>query len=99
MPAFLIVNYSVDNPELYGEYAAAAAAPLKFGDKSKLVALDAKTEQLEGEGAGHQTVIVRFESKDDAKEIYDSGDYQAIIGKRFAATSKHFAILVDGLPG
>ena len=43
-------------------------------------------------------MILQFDSKEKAKELYESGAYQAIIGKRLEATSKHFAILVQGLP-
>ena len=57
---------------------------------------DPATEQIEGEGAGKQTVVLKFESMEKAKEIYDSGEYQAVIGKRHDATSKHFAVLVNG---
>lgn len=99
MPAYLIINYNVENPELYGEYAAAAAPAMKIGDACTLLALDPKTEQVEGESAGHQTVVLQFDSKKQAREIYESGDYQAVVGKRFEATSNHFAILVDGIPG
>lgn len=98
MPAYLIVNYKVENPELYGEYAAAAGPAMKIGETCKLLVLDPKTEQLEGEDAGHQTVVLEFASKADAEEIYRSGAYQEVIGKRLEATSKHFAILVDGFP-
>ena len=31
-----------------------------------------------------------------AKEIYESGEYQAIIGKRLGATSAGYAVLVEG---
>ena len=31
-----------------------------------------------------------------AKELYESGDYQAVLPKRLDATSNHFAVLVDG---
>jgi uncharacterized protein (DUF1330 family) len=99
MPAYLIVNYKLENPELYGEYAQAAGPAIKIGTEAELLALDPATEQLEGEPAGHQTVILRFESKARAKELYQSGEYQAIIGKRLEATSNHFAILVEGVPG
>ncbi|MGH0030672.1 MAG: DUF1330 domain-containing protein [Myxococcota bacterium] len=99
MPAYLIVNYHVDDPKLYGEYAAAAGPAMKIGEWCKLLALDPKTEQIEGEGAGHQTVVLEFPSKEKAKEVYESGAYQAVIGKRLDATSKHFAILIDGMPG
>lgn len=99
MPAYLIVNYNVEKPDLYGEYAAAAGPALKIGDACQLLALDPKTEQVEGEGAGHQTVVLRFDSKEQARAAYDSGEYQAVVGKRLEATSGHFAILIDGMPG
>ena len=54
------------------------------------------TTHIEGERAGHQTVVLKFESMDKAKEIYESGEYQAVVGKRHDATSKHFAVLVNG---
>ena len=72
---------------------------MKIGDACKLLALDPKTVQVEGESAGHQTVVLQFDSKEQARQIYESRDYQAIVGKRFEATSNHFAILVDGIPG
>ncbi len=97
MPAYLIVNYKVENPELYGEYAAAAGPAMGIGDQCQLLAFDAKSEQIEGEDAGHQTVLLKFDSKEKAREVYESGDYQAVVGKRLEATSSHFAILVDGM--
>ena len=99
MPAYLIVNYNVENPDLYGEYASAAAPALKIGESCQLLALDSKTEQIEGDGAGHQTVVLKFDSKEKAREMYESGAYQAVVGKRLEATSAHFAVLVDGMPG
>lgn len=97
MPAYLIVNYNVENPELYGEYAQAAGPALKIGDACQLIALDPKSERIEGDSAGQQTVVLKFDSKEAAKAAYESGDYQAVIGKRHDATSSHFAVLVDGL--
>ncbi len=99
MPSYLIVNYDVEKPDLYGEYAAAAGPAMKIGEACQLLAFDPKTERVEGESAGHQTVVLKFDSKEQARQIYESGAYQAVIGKRLEATSKHFAILVDGLPG
>ena len=99
MPAYLIVNYDVENPELYGEYAAAAGPAMKIGEACQLMALDPASQPLEGDTVGRQTIILRFDSKEQARELYESGDYQSVIGKRLEATSKHFAVLVDGLPG
>ena len=33
------------------------------------------------------------------KQAYESKAYQDVVGTRLAATSNHFAVLVDGLPG
>ena len=99
MPAYLIVNYKLEDPDLYGEYAREAGPVMRIGSEAQLLAFDPATEQLEGDSAGHQTVMLRFESKERAKELYESGEYQAIIGKRLRATSGHFAVLVNGTGG
>ena len=95
MAAFLIVNYNVDDAEGYGAYQQGAMGALRIGSECQVRALDGATETIEGPGAGSQTVILEFESKDKAREIYESGEYQAIVGQRHAATSNHFAILID----
>ena len=97
MSAYLIVNYKVENPDLYNEYAQAAGPAIKIGSEAQLVVFDPASERLEGDSAGHQTVVLRFESKERAKELYASGEYQAILGKRLDATSSHFAVLVNGM--
>jgi len=98
MPAYLIVNYDVEDADLYLEYQKVAGATLEIGTACQLRVLDPKTEQLEGEAAGRQTVVLEFETMAEARRLYESEAYQAIIGKRLKATSKHFAILVEGLP-
>jgi uncharacterized protein (DUF1330 family) len=98
MPAYLIVNYEVEDPKLYGEYAKGSGPAMKIGSECQLLALDPATDRLEGDGAGRQTVILQFDSKEKAKALYESGEYQAVIGKRLKATSRHFAVLVQGIP-
>jgi uncharacterized protein (DUF1330 family) len=96
MSAYLIVNYDVDDADLYGEYQKGAAPALRLGSECEVLVFDRDSQQIEGAGAGKQTVVLKFESMDKAREIYESGEYQAVIGKRHAATSKHLALLVDG---
>jgi uncharacterized protein (DUF1330 family) len=96
MSAYLIVNYDVDDTEMYKQYQGPAGAALKIGSECELLVLDGASEQIEGKGAGKQTVVLKYESMEKAKEIYESGEYQAIVGTRHAATSKHFAVLVNG---
>ena len=96
MSAYLIVNYDVDDPEQYREYQGGSVSALRIGTECEVVVFDPDSAQIEGEGAGKQTVVLKFESRDTARAIYESGEYQAIVGTRHAATSKHFAVLVDG---
>lgn len=97
MSAYLIVNYDVDDADMYREYQGGAMGALRIGSECEVVVLDPDSTQVEGEGAGKQTVVLKFDSVEKAKEIYESGEYQAIVGTRHAATSKHFAVLVNGL--
>lgn len=96
MSAYLIVNYDVDDADLYREYQKGSVGALRVGTECEVVVFDQESEQVEGEGAGHQTVVLKFESMERAQEIYNSEEYQAVIGKRHDATSKHFAVLVNG---
>jgi uncharacterized protein (DUF1330 family) len=97
MSAFLIVNYDIDNPELYGEYQAGAIPALKVGTDCEVVVFDTDSQHVEGDHTGRTTVVLKFESMEKAREIYDSGEYQAVVGKRLAASSNHFAVLVNTL--
>jgi len=96
MPAYLIAHYNVDDPDLYREYQKGAGPALRIGSESKVLVLDPASNQVEGEPGGVQTVVIEFESMAKAKEIYESGEYQAIIGKRLGATSAGYAVLVEG---
>ncbi len=97
MAAYIIVNYQVDNPELYGEYMQGAAGALGVGDGVELLAFDTESEVVEGDTAGHQTVLLKFDSKEKAREVWESDAYRAVVGKRLDATSRHFGVLVNGL--
>ncbi len=96
MAAYLIVHYDVDNPDLYGEYQQGAAPALQVGSASQVLVLDPDSTVVEGENVGKQTVVLQFDTLEQAKEIYHSGEYQAVIGKRHDATSNHFAVIVNG---
>ena len=95
MTAYLIVNYEVTDPNLYSEYQK-GAGPAMFDQGAELVVFDTKSTQVEGTGAGHQTVVLKFASREEAERVYNSESYQAVVGKRLAATTKHFAVVVDG---
>src|SRR5258705_11872792 len=58
MPAYLIVNYEVEDPALYGEYAKAAGPAMKIGKECQLLALDPASDRIEGDSPGRQTGIL-----------------------------------------
>ena len=62
MPTYLVVNSTIDNPELLDEYVRAAGATLGIVPV-KVLAADAECQTIEGEPAGPRTVILGFESE------------------------------------
>jgi uncharacterized protein (DUF1330 family) len=94
MAAYFVVNCTIKDPDLLNEYLAGAGATLGIAP-IKLLAMDNESETIEGQPAGERTVLLEFENKDDFRTWYHSEAYQAVIGKRHAAT-EGFAVLVNG---
>ena len=95
MPAYFIAQYVVNDPKLYREYQAGAGPTIQAAG-GELVAFDVAAETIEGNPPGPQTVIVKFESAAAAKAWYQSPAYQAVVGKRLAAT-KGFAVISQSM--
>ena len=95
MSTYFVVNSTIDDPELLDEYLQAAGATLGIVPL-KLLAVDVACTPVEGEAPGPRTVILEFENEDDFRTWYDSPEYQAIVGKRLAAT-EGFAIISQSM--
>jgi uncharacterized protein (DUF1330 family) len=95
MAAYFIAQYVVNDPKLYREYQAAAAPTIQAAG-GEVVAFDVAAETIEGTPPGPQTVILKFESPEAARTWYASPAYQAIVGKRLAAT-KGFAVISQSM--
>lgn len=95
MTAYLVVNSTIDDPELLDEYMQAAGATSGIVPLQAL-AIDTACRTVEGDPPGPRTVILEFESEADFDTWYHSPEYQAVLGKRLAATTG-FAVLVNGL--
>ena len=95
MAAYFIAQYKVNDSALYQEYAQGAGATMEDAG-GKLLVFDVGAETIEGAPPGPQTVIIEFESVEAAKAWYDSDAYQAVVGKRLAAT-EGFAILSQSM--
>ena len=95
MAAYFIAQYVVNDKDLYAEYSK-GAGPTIGAAGGELVSFDIAAETIEGDPPGPQTVVIKFESAEKAKEWYNSPDYQKIVGKRLQAT-KGFAILSESM--
>ncbi|MBL4575904.1 MAG: DUF1330 domain-containing protein [Opitutaceae bacterium] len=93
MPAYLILNYQIDDEALFREYQKESTETV-LAAVSDILVYQPETEILEGENIGHQTIVFTFESMEKAKDFYHSETYQEMTKKRLKATSKHFAVLV-----
>ena len=95
MAAYFIAQYVVKDPKLYREYQG-GAAPTIQASGGELVAFDVASETIEGTPPGSQTVIIKFASTEAAKAWYESPEYQAVVGKRLAAT-EGFAVISQSM--
>jgi uncharacterized protein (DUF1330 family) len=95
MPAYIIAQINVTDPQKYQEYAKLAGpAGAKYGGRF-LVRGGAKTE-LEGNIPYQRIVINEFPSVEAAKRFYHSPEYQEARAKRIGAADFNM-IMVEGV--
>lgn len=99
MAALIIVNYDIDDPEALDAYRREARPVLAAAGSRQLVNTTETVDLHEGPGAGHQTVVLRFDTVEAARTAWESEAYQAVLPLRLAATTPRSAILVETLPG
>ena len=95
MTTYFIAQYAVNDSELYQQYAA-GAGPTIAAHGGELVSFDVAAETIEGNPPGAQTVIIKFESTEQAKGWYNSAEYQAVVGKRLEAT-EGFSVIAQSM--
>jgi uncharacterized protein (DUF1330 family) len=95
MTVYAIFNYDVLDADEYARYQSEAGGSMQ-SRSFQFLAFDTTTTQLEGVPAGHQTVILGFDSEEAFRDWYDSPDYQAAIPIRKGATKPTLSILVKG---
>ena len=95
MPAFLIAEIEVTDPETYARYRAQTPGVIATHGGRFLVrggAVDAR----EGEAPAGRVVVIEFADMAAARLFYDSPDYQAILPLR-QASSRGRVYLVEGV--
>jgi uncharacterized protein (DUF1330 family) len=74
--AYFVFNYDITHPERFSEYAPAAQPSLR-ADGAKVLVADFDSEPQEGH-PGRVTIILEFDSKEAAREWYQSPEYQSV---------------------
>ena len=95
MPAYLVAEIEITNPEGYAEYAKVVPATIeKFG--GKFLVRGGKAHPLEGDIPERRRVIIEFPSIERAKEWWNSADYAKPMAMRRAA-SKGRLMFIEGV--
>ena len=94
MPAYVIVQIEIHDPETYAEYAKAAPPSIAKYD-GRYVLRGGKVKTLEGTWFPGRFVILEFPSAERAQEWWDSPEYAAPKAMRQRSAHSEM-ILVDG---
>jgi uncharacterized protein (DUF1330 family) len=94
--AYLIVEFTVKDPNVYREqYAANAGKTAK--DYGAEALANSNWESLHGDGSLTSGALMRFPDRESAIKWYNSPEYQQLIEVRGLAMDARFSLL-DGLP-
>src|ERR671930_960078 len=94
MPAYVIFDIHVDDPDAYAPYRERSGATVEAYGGRYLVR-GGEHEVVEGEWDVGRVVVIEFPSAERAREWYRSPEYQEIAPVRHSA-SRAKAVLVEG---
>jgi uncharacterized protein (DUF1330 family) len=96
VPAYVIVEIDVHDPEAYGPYIQGASASVAAAGGRYLVR-GGRTESIEGDAPRSRVVVMEFPDMEAANSWYHSDAYQDVVGIRHgAAVSRIF--VAEGIP-
>ncbi len=96
MSAYVIVEFTVQDPALYGEKYAPIAGQTAKQHGGEVLA-GGSWEALYGDGSLSSGALVRFTDRETALGWYDSPEYQRLLDVRGAAMDARFSLL-EGIP-
>ena len=92
MPAYLLVRANVTDMEQYGEYMKLTPAIVeKFGGQFVIRGGDKLI--LEGPDSPERIVLLKFDSIEAVRRMYNSDEYQAAIKLRECAAEASFIVM------
>jgi uncharacterized protein (DUF1330 family) len=95
MPAYVLVDVDVTDPETYKEYRAKAAATV-MAHGGRYLVRGGTQHHIEPGWDLHRTVILEFPSVDAARDWYHSEEYRKVLPLRTGASRSKLVIL-EGL--
>ena len=96
MSAYVIVEFTVKDPDIYREKYAGNAGRSAKEHGGEVVAAS-NWETLHGDPVAASGAIVRFPDHETALSWYNSAEYQQLIEVRSVAMDARFSLL-DGIP-
>ena len=97
MSAYVIVEVTVTDPQLFAEYGKGVPASIAaYG--GKYLVRDGKTETREGGWAPSRVVVLECRSMERARTWYDSAEYKPLLALRLRAAQEKM-IFVEGYAG
>lgn len=95
MPGYIISNIEIFDTDAYGQYQELALDAIKqYG--GEFLTRGNVPEVMEGTWQPHRIVVVKFDSIEDAKAMYNSPEYQAAKAKREGAADFNM-IVIEGI--
>jgi uncharacterized protein (DUF1330 family) len=95
MPAYLIVETDITDPEQYEQYKAASPGAIAAAG-GRFVVRGGELAVLEGDWVPKRLVVVEFDDLEAAKRFYESPEYQAAIKLREGAAQLNM-VAVEGV--
>jgi uncharacterized protein (DUF1330 family) len=95
MPAYVLAEIEITNPEGYKEYTTHVPATIaRYG--GRFVVRGGTAQALEGEWPERRRVLIEFPSADAARKWFDSPEYEKPKAMR-QANSKGRLLLLEGV--
>ncbi len=95
MPAYVVVDVDVQDPERYERYKEMAPASIAhYG--GRYLARAGRTEVLEGDWVPKRLVILEFETLEQARRWHDSPEYADALALR-QATAASTMVAIEGV--
>ena len=95
MPAYVIVDTDIHDPERYEDYKAASPGAIAAAG-GRFVARGGELAVLEGDWSPSRIVILEFEDLEAARRWYDSDEYRAARALRAGAANLNI-VAVEGV--